>query len=1089
MKHTSAALMLVLGAGVGRGEGPPPLLLQKPTVNRTHVAFVCGDDLWAVDRRGGEARRLTTGMHADDPAFSPDGAWLAFTGESRGNADVYVMPAGGGPARRLTYHPGPDRVVGWTPDSQHVLFRSFRASHDWFPRLFTVTREGGLPVELPLPMAYQGSYSPDSTRIAYVPLPPAFASWKRYRGGRATPVWLADLSDSRVEKLPRTDSNDFNPLWVGDKVFFLSDRNGPFTLFAYDPTTQQVTQVLANDGLDVKSASAGPDVIAYEQFGSLHLFDPRTGTHEPLQVRVPSDLPELRPHFEKVAGQILAGDVSPSGARAVFEAHGEVLTVPASKGDVRNLTQTPGVAEREPAWSPDGKSVAYFSDETGEYQLHVRPSRGGPVTRCYALGKAPSYYRNLTWSPDGKRIAYADKRLNLWVLDLGTGTNTLVDTGTFMDDVPEPAWSPDGRWLAYARQLESAYRAVFLYCLATRTRHRLTDGLADARDPVFDKGGKYLYLTASTDAGQSLEGLALDMASIGRPVTRTVYVVVLRDDLPSPLAPESDEEKEAGATPETGKETANERVRIDLADIQERILPLPLPVRNYSALRAGKPGVLFALEEQPANIEVDPGRWKSVLHRFDLGKRKAEKFLEDVDTFRVCHDGEKLLYRRGRGWFIVGTATSPKDGEGALPLDGMEVRVNPKVEWRQMYHEVWRIERDYLYDPGHHGLDLAAAEKKYAPYLDRLAGRRDLDYLFREMLGELTLGHVYISPPDDPDAKVLQVGLLGADYRAENGRYRFARIYRGESWHPELRAPLLQPGARVTAGEYLLAVDGHELRPPDNLYRRFEGKAGKAVELRVGPDPGGTRSRTVTVVPVEDEMPLRHLSWVDENRRTVDRLSGGRVAYVYVPDTFLGGFSSFTRYFFAQAGKQAAVIDERFNGGGIMPDYLIDLLGRPPRSWVATREGADWVSPHGAVFGPKVMIVNEMAGSGGDILPMYFRRANLGPLLGKRTWGGAVGIGRYPQLIDGGRVTAPKVAFWFPPGKWEIENHGVDPDVEVELDPRAVRAGHDPQLERAVALVLDELRKHPPQKPPRPDYPNYHRRADRSAGSAASGPR
>jgi tricorn protease len=1082
MKQLAAILLLViLGARVGRAEEPRPLLLQKPTVNRTHVVFVFGDDLWIVGREGGDARRLTTGLHATDPAFSPDGTQLAFTGEAQGNQDVYVMPAAGGPVRRLTYHPGPDHVVGWAPDGKHVLFRSFRESHDWLWRLFTVPVEGGLPEALPLPKGYQGSYSPDGKRIAYVPVPPAFDSWKRYRGGRATPVWLADLSDSHVEKVPRTDSNDFNPMWLDKRIFFLSDRNGPFTLFAYDPATRKVTQVLANKGLDLKSAGAGPDVIVYEQFGALHLFDPHSGEQRRLDVRVPSDLPDLRPRFEKVGKQIRNAALSPTGARAAFEAHGEILTVPAAKGDARNLTNTPGACERDPAWSPDGRSVAYFSDESGEYQLHVAPAHGSDPVKKYAPGDPPSFYRNPVWSPDGKKIAYNDKRRNLWWLDLATGKNTLADTGTYLDDLPVPAWSPDGRWLTYAKQLKGGYRAVFVYSLESGARHRITDGMSHAQAPVFDGSGKYLYFMASTDVGPSLEALALDLATVGRPVTYSVYAVLLRNDLPSPLAPESDEEKGAAekpkAAPGDDKKAGDEAVRIDLEEIDLRIVALPLPARNYRELRTGKPGVLFVLEGQPANFEVDGGRWKNVLHRFDLDKRKAEKFVEDVATFRVSHDGEKLLYNQGDRWFIVPTGTAPKAGDGALALEGLEVRVEPRAEWRQMYHEVWRIERDYLYDPGFHGLDLRAAEKRYARYLDGVASRRDLDYLFREMLGELTLGHVYIQGPPDPDARPVKVGLLGADYRVENGRYRVARVYRGESWNPQLKAPLVQPGARVKAGEYLLAVNGHDLRPPENLYRLFEGTAGKAVELRVGPNPDATGSRTVTVVPVESEMDLRHLSWVGDNRRKVDELTGGRVAYVYLPDVYLGGFTRFTREFFAQAGKEGAVIDERSNGGGIMPDYFIDLLAQRPRSYVATREGEDWVHPNGAIFGPKVMLIDEMAGSSGDILPYYFRQAGLGPLVGKRTWGGAVGIGGYPRLMDGGSVTAPKAAHWFPSGKWELENHGVDPDVEVELDPQAVRAGHDPQLEKAVSIVLEELKKHPPAKPQRPAYPNYHKAA------------
>jgi tricorn protease len=1082
MKRLAIVLLfVVLGGPLARGEEGKPLLLRQPTVNRTHVAFVYGDDLWLISREGGDARRLTTGLRVDDPAFSPDGKHLAFTGNDRGTVDIYVMPAAGGVARRLTYHPGPEHgAAGWTPDSRRVLFLSSRScySNGRHTQLFTVGLEGGLPAPLPLPMAYQGSYSPDGSRIAYVPLPSWIHTWKRYRGGQATAVWLADLADSHIEKIPRTDSNDWYPMWIGKRIFFLSDRDGPFTLFAYDPASKKVKKVLENDGLDIKSASAGPDVIVYEQFGSLHLFDPATLKQRKLHVRIPADLPGVRPRLENVAKQIENADISPTGARAVFEAHGEILTVPAVKGDVQNLTSSPGAAERDPAWSPDGKSIAYFSDESGEYELHVRPARGGRDVKKYTLGKAPSYYRSPVWSPDSGKIAYNDQRLNIWCIDLGTGKNTLVDAGMYMDDRPVPAWSPDSRWLTYARQLKNAYRAVFLFSLASGKRHQITDGLSDARHPVFDRSGKYLYFTSSTDIGQSVD-LVLDMATIGRPFTRRVHAVVLRDDLPSPLAPESDEEagKEKPAR-DKDRDTEAGPLRIDLEDIDLRILTLPLPPRSYRGLLAGKEGVLFVLEGPPALIETDPGRWNNILHKFELEKRKSEKLLEGANDVKVSHNGEKLLYRDGQRWFIVPTAQPPKKDDGALKLDGMEIRVDPCAEWKQMYHEVWRVERDFLYDPGWHGLDLRAAEKKYAPYLDGISTRGDLNYLFKEMLGELSLGHVFVANPRNPDDKPSKMGLLGADYEIDNGRYRFARIYRGDNWGTDLPAPLLQPGSRVKSGEYLLAVNGHDVRPPENLYRLFEGTAGKSVELLVGPSADGKGARRLTVVPIDTgkELALRHFAWVDENRRKVEKLSGGRVAYIYVPDCFLDGFAAFNRYFYAQAGHEAAIIDERFNSGGIMPDYFVDVLSRRVKAFVATREGSEWVNPHGAIFGPKVLLINERSSSSGDLLAQMFRQAGVGKLIGKRAWGGAVGIGRYPTLMGGGFVTAPKAAYWFPSGKWELENQGAAPDIEVELDPKAVRGGHDPQLEKAVAVVLEELKKQPPRKRQRPAYPNYHKR-------------
>jgi tricorn protease len=1082
-------LALLLVPGVGRAEADRPLLLQQPTLSKTQVVFAYAGDLWTVGREGGDARRLTAGVGLEsNPVFSPDGSQVAFAGEYEGNLDVYVVPAAGGEPRRLTYHPSADIPVGWSPDGKAVLFCSGRSSHARLRRLFSIPLEGGNPTELPLPMGEEGSFSPDGKRIAYVPFwnrsgsPVGHIAWKRYRGGLASPVWIADLADSAIEKVPRDKSNDFNPMWVGDKVYFLSDRNGPVTLFSYDVGTKQVRQVLANQGADFKSASAGPGGIVYDQFGELHLYDFETDKTTRLEIRVTGDLAAVRPRFENVAKKLQNAHLSPTGARAVFEVRGEILTVPSGKGDIRNLTNTPGVAERDPSWSPDGQTLAYFSDESGEYQLHLRPQNGLGEVKKFTLGQAPSFYYSPVWSPDGKKIAYTDKRENFWFIDLQTGQSTKVDTGPYANGLEPPSWSPDSKWLAYAKQLKSTYSAIFLYSVANGKHHQVTDGMSDAGAATFDRNGKYLYFLASTDVGPAMMA---GMSTYNRGVTRSAYLVVLSKEDSSPLAPESDEEKKDSADKEKEKSKDKEKgkeeppkVRIDLEDIDQRILALPVPARNYTGLLASKAGSVLLLEGPQLRSlnDSDEEAPAVIIHRFDLEKRKPEKLVEDVRNVAVSNNGEKLLYQQGEGWFVVAAAGPVKPGEGALKLDGLEVRVDPRAEWKQIYREVWRIERDFLYDPNFHGYDLKAAEQRFAKYLPGIASRYDLNYLLEEMLGELSLGHVYIFGGDVPQAKGPKVGLLGADYQVENGRYRFARIYRGENWNPKLRAPLTQPGARVKEGEYLLAVDGRDVRPDAEVHAALEGKAGKAVVLRVGPNADGAGAREVTVVPAGDEFALRHLAWVDENRRKVERLSGGRVAYIYIPDTATEGFTRFNREFFPQAGKDGAVVDERFNGGGNLADHVIDYLRQPLRNYITCREGDDIAFPTGAIFGPKVMIINEQAGSGGDYMPYIFRQSNVGPLVGKRTWGGLVGIGGYPTLIDGGMVTAPRMGIWFPNGKWDVENVGVSPDVEVEFDPKAVRAGEDPQLEKAVALVMEELRKNPPKKPQRPAFPNYHRK-------------
>jgi tricorn protease len=1115
MRFLLAALLLFFSVNLTTAEDKP-CLLQKPTISKTQVAFVYAGDLWIVGREGGDAKRLTTGVGLEyDPLFSPDGSQIAFTGEYDGNIDVYVVPAAGGVPRRLTYHPGIDVAVSWSPDGKSILFRSDRASASRFNKLFSISVGGTFPTELPLPMAEEGSLSPDGTHLAYVPYwnrrstPNAYIAWKRYRGGKASPIWLANLADSSIEKLPREDSNDWNPLWVGDKVYFLSDRNGPTTLFSYDTRSKRVSQIVSNSGADIDAANAGPDAIVYEQFGSLNILDLPTGNNYKLNVRVNGDFPAVRQRYEKVGKKIRAAHLSPTGARAVFEARGEILTVPADKGDVRNLTQTPGVAERDPAWSPDGKSIAYFSDESGEYALHIRDQRGTGAVKKIDLGSPPSYFYGPVWSPDSKKIAYTDKRLNLWYVELDKGKPVKVDTDTY--DAPQrtldPVWSSDSKWIAYTKRLKSHLHAVLLYSIEAGKPRQLTDGMSDARFPAFDKNGKYLYFTASTDVGPTTGWL--DMSSFNHPVTRSAYVVVLNKDLPSPLAPESDEEKaleaeaakkpdvpmkpigkddappaKAGdkiAKPGDSKETAKKEatatgVRIDFEDIDQRILALPIPARNYVSMTAGKSGVLF-LTEAPSTPRA--GAFGGTLYKFELDKRKTDKLLDNVTSLDISANGEKVLYRTGipdvnDHWYLVSTALV-LPGQGMLTkVDDMEVLVDPKAEWQQMYREVWRIERDFLYDPNAHGLDLRASAKKYEAYLDNLASRSDLNYLFNEMLGELVLGHTYVGGGDNPEVKKVKGGLLGADYKIENGRYRIAKVYRGENWNPQLRAPLTQPGVNVKAGEYLLAVNGRDLKGTDNLYKPFEATAGKAVILKVGPNADGSGSREVTVVPVESETSLRNLAWIDDNRRKVDQLSGGKLAYVYLPDTSVGGYTNFNRYYFAQVDKEGAVIDERFNGGGTAADYIIDYMRRPLMNYWTTREGSDFTTPVGSIFGPKVMIINEFAGSGGDAMPWYFRTAKVGPLVGKRTWGGLVGIYDYPQLIDGGMVTAPRLAFWNPKGDWEVENHGVGPDVEVELDPKAMREGHDPQLEKAVAVALEELKKHPLPTHRKPAYPNYY---------------
>ena len=1041
-----AALVFVAFVTLGRpAAAGPPLLLQDPTVSRTQIAFCYAGDIWIVARSGGAARRVITGFDlATGPHFSPDGETIAFTANYEGHPDVYVVAAGGGEPRRLTWHPAGNTAVGWTPDGKRVLFRSARTSYADPNKLFTVSVDGGFPTELPLTMAETGSYAPDASQIAYVPGFRWEPYWQGYRGGQASSVLVANLADSSVVAIPRRGSNDTTPMWIDNRIYFLSDRDGPITLFAYDPRARTVRRVLDNaHGFDITSASAGAGAIVYAQFDSLHVFDLATQRESKIDVSVAADLASIRPRWQNVARQIQNADISPTGVRAVFEAHGDIITVPAEHGDIRNITSTPAVEERGPAWSPDGRWIAYFSDASGEYRLYLRDQRGMDAPRIIPLGPSPTFYYNATWSPDSKKIAFTDKHQTLFYVEIDHPTIVKVATQPFGDFAASglsPAWSPDSRWIAYTLQHANFLRTVDAYSLEDRRSHQLTDGMSDASSPAFDRSGDYLYFAASTNTG--LTSYGLDMEADQRPTTSSIYAIVLRRDRPSPLKLQTGDETETGDEPVAKPSTIPAKpaaspspaasamkpgaakagahdVRIDFDGLSQRVVALPIEAGNYVNLITGKPGELYLQRQPITSVDEDPP--ESAILKFDLASRKTMQLADGISGFALSADGNKMLVAANTRWAIVSSASPVKPGDGILATQTMEVYTDPRAEWAQMYRETWRIEREFFYDPRYHGLDLAAAEKRFAPYLPGIASRADLRFLFEEMLSYLSVGHMFVRGGTLPATPRVTVGLLGADYAIENGHYRFKKIYDGENWNPDLQAPLTQPGTDVKTGEYLLAVNGTPIEATQDVYRYFQETAGKQTTITVGPNPSLAGSRQVVVIPVASEARLRNLAWIENNRRRVDELSGGKLAYVYLPDTEYGGFTNFNRYFFAQIGKSGVVIDERFNHGGQIADYIIDLLSRKPKSIVAGRDGKTVLDPALAIFGPKVMVINEFAGSGGDALPWVLsqgrprtarRRAHLGrarrnrrlsPAHGRRFGDGAARWNRRPRGTVGGR--------------------------------------------------------------------------------------
>ena len=1060
--------------------GEATRMLRSPAVSATHVAFGYANNIWVVERAGGHARRLTSFQgQTTNPKFSPDGATIAFSGDYGGNVDVYTVPVDGGEPTRLTWHPGADQVQGWTHDGTRVLLASGRATAapNATPRFWTVPAKGGIEEPLALPRGYQGKISPDGRRIAYR----MNSSWdeerRNYRGGQNRPVWIVDLKTYDLVSPPWTDSKDVDPVWLGDTVFFISDRDGMANVWSYDTGTKALTQRTKFIDYDVKSLDAGGGAVVFEQAGWIHLLDPKSGRTQVLSITAAGDFPWMMPRFEDVTGRMTNLGLSATGKRVVVEARGEIFTIPAEKGDVRNITNSSGSAERQPAWSPDGKWISYFSDKSGEYKLVIESQDGIAAPREVAFQK-PSFYYTPAWSPDSKKLIYTDTNLNVWVMDVATGQARIVGNDPWM--VPQrtlaPAWSPDSKWVAFASRLNTLYRAIVVANVETGEKRQVTDGLADAMFPVWDASGKYLWFLASTNFG--LASQWLDMTSYGFEETFALYLAVLRKSDPSPLLPESDEEPgiSSGAAAKDGKDTTVPSVQIDFDGLQQRILTVAgVRSREYAQLKAGAAGTVFFLE-----APTDPDVRGNTLHRFRLSDRKAMTYLANVGEYAVSADGKKLVYRtpapqggpnaaaapaaQRPSLFLVDADAkdAPKAGDGRLEVT-LRMHLDPKAEFAQIFNEGWRLQRDYLYVPNMHGTNWPRMKEMYGTMLPHIAHRADLNYLLDNMGAEIAIGHSYVRGGAMPDVPASPGGLLGADFVVENGRYKIARIYDGESWNPDLRAPLAAPGITVSVGDFVLAINGIDLVAPDNIYRLLEGSANRQTVLTLNAQPNVQGARQVTVVPVANEQGLRTRAWVEENRRYVDRRSNGQLAYVYVPNTGQGGYESFNRYYFAQQDKQGAVIDERYNGGGSAADYIIDVLQRDFDGYFNNVAGdrRPFTSPSAGIWGPKVMIVNEMAGSGGDLMPWMFRYRKIGPLVGKRTWGGLVHTADTPQFIDGGSMIAPRGGFFTREGRWAVENEGTAPDIDVENWPKDVIAGRDPQLERAVDEALRLLKEKP----------------------------
>lgn len=1054
-------------------------ILRFPDIHGDTIVFAHGGDLWTVSATGGVARRLTTSEGLElFPRFSPDGEWIAFTGQYDGSTDVYVMPAEGGEPRRLTFYPSRDNnermgwdnmVIGWTPDGR-ILYRSQRGPIGGFiGQPWTVSPQGGPPERFPLPESGIISFSPDGGKIAYNRNFREFRTWKRYQGGQAQDVWIYDLKQKSIERITDWRGADHAPMWIGESIYFVSDReNWKLNLWRYDTKTKQTTRVTAFDQFDVKWPHAGGGKIVFENGGWIYLYDTAAGgAPRKIDVKLPDDRRLARPRFAKVDDLIDSFDLAPGGKRALFSARGDVFTVPAEHGAPRNLTLSPGSRERAATWSPDGKWVAYIGDATGEEELYVVAQDGrGPPAQVTTGSHA--YHFDPMWSPDSKKLAWADRTMRLWYVDVAAKKPVLV-TEAKVSEITEYAWSPDSKWLAYTDNVDDSFRAIFIYSLDARASTQATGDFQESYAPAFDPEGKYLYFLSDRDLQPSLGTLDSSYALL-RP-TRP-HALTLRADLASPFAPRNDEvgdekkDKKPGDDAKKKEAAPPPPVKVDLKGLRDRVVAFPVPRGDYRDLHAAKGKVMWlSTGEAPLDEHAKAG-----LHVFDLDKRKDTEILTGVDGYALDAGGEKILWRKGDAYFIAEPKEGLKPDEGKVAL-GLRLELDPDREWAQIFHETWRVFRDFFYLPDMGKIDWPAIEARYRPLLAHVAHRSDLTYVVSEIAAELGSGHAYVGGGEQPRVERTPVGLLGADLELDRkaGLWRIARIIPGQNWDPTHVSPLTQPGVNVHTGEYILAIDGRPLAAIEDPYHLLVNTAGKPVTLTVNAAPSRAGGRDVVVAPVDSEAELRYFDWVETNRRKVDQASGGRVGYVHIPDMGIHGLREFVRQYYPQLRKEGLIVDVRANGGGFVSQMILERLRRKLAGMSAMRGARSTTYPDATFNGPMVCLANMYSASDGDIFPHFFREYGLGPIIGTRTWGGVVGIrGVGGRLVDGGYVFVPEFGLYDLKSEWIVENRGVEPDIVVDNLPQDELAGKDAQLERGIAEVMQRLQKQRPTFPPRP---------------------
>ncbi|WP_290662670.1 S41 family peptidase [Ignavibacterium sp.] len=1056
-------------------------MLQYPDVSKTHISFTYAGDIWVVPKTGGTAYRLTTAKGIEGFAkFSPDGSQLAFSGNYDGNTDVYVIPILGGLPKRITHHGMSDRVVDWFPDGKNLIFASSRESgKQRFNQFFKVSKDGGLAEKLPLPYAEFGSVSPDGRKIAFTIRTRMFRTWKRYLGGMAADIYVFDFDKMTSENISNHISNDEIPMWKENKIYFLSDRdkNQRYNIWVYDLSTKQNKQLTFFDKFDVHFPSIGGNEIVFEAGGLLYLLDLSTEKIRDVNVNVVTDGATLLAQNENVEKLIQNFSVSYNGSRALFEARGEIFSVPAENGAVINLTQSSGSAERFPAWSPNGKYIAYFSDKTGEYQLTIRDIEN-PSEEKILTSFDNGFRYNIYWSPDSKKLVFIDQTMRINLYDISSDKLTEVDNQLWYYEGNlrnfNVSWSADSRYFTYGKDQMNRVSAIAVYDTKEGKLHQVTSGFYNDSNPVFDPEGKYLYFLTN----RNFNPVYSDFDNTWIYINSTqIAAVTLSKETLSPVAPKNDSltvKKEEETKPEDKKseekkdEKKDEKkvkdIKIDFDGFEERLVILPPSAGNYGNLSAVSGKVIF--HRSPNSGSADK---KKPVMFYDLEKREEKTIVEDADSYQISADGKKILIAKQNSYSIVDVAPDQKPDK-KLPTNQLEMTVVPKEEWKQIFNDVWRLERDFFYDKNMHGVDWKEMKKRYGSLIENAVTRTDVNYIIGELIAELNASHTYRGGGDEELPSQRAVGYLGIDWELNNGAYRIKRIIKGAPWDSEVSSPLSASGLKVKEGDYILAVNGLKIDVSKDPSSSFEGLADKTIELTINNKPSTDGAWTVVVKTLSDETRLRNLEWIESNRKRVEEATDGKIGYIYVPSTGIDGQTELARQFYAQFNKQGLIIDERFNNGGQIPDRFIELLDRKPLAFWAVRDGKNWQWPPTANFGPKVMLINGWSGSGGDAFPDYFRKAKLGPLVGARTWGGLIGITGAPTLIDGGTVTVPTFRMYDPDGKWFKEGHGVDPDIEVPEDPGKLAKGVDVQLERAIQEALRLLKENPPVNPKEPAY-------------------